>query len=63
MLNTNVIFVGSFQYGKENDEKEDVKEECIEKMFSTTMPSGRGRKQKDIICPQCKNKIVTWSTR
>ena len=28
------------------DEKEDVKEECIEKMFSTNMPSGRGRKQK-----------------
>lgn len=26
------------------DEKEDVKEECIEKMFSTNMPSGRGRK-------------------
>ena len=45
------------------DEKEDVKEECIEKMFSTNMPSGRGRKQKYIICPQCKNKIVTWSTR
>ena len=50
---------------QENEQKikEDVKEECIEKMFSTNMPSGRGRKQKYIICPQCKNKIVTWSTR
>ena len=42
------------------DENEDVKEECIEKAFATNMPSGYGRKQKYIICPQCKNKIVTW---
>lgn len=41
----------------------DEKEECIEKMFSTNMLSGCGRRQKYIICPQCKNKIVTWSTR
>ena len=45
------------------DEKEDMKEECIEKAFVTNMPSGCGRKQEYIICPQCKNKIVTWSTR
>lgn len=45
------------------DESEDVKDENIEKRFATNMPSGRGRKQKYIICPQCKNKIVTWSTR
>ena len=41
------------------DEKEDVKDECIEKAFTTNY----GRKQEYIICPQCKNKIVTWSTR
>ena len=45
------------------DECEDVKEEGIEKVFTTNMPSGHGRKQKYIICPQCKNKIVTWATR
>lgn len=45
------------------DENEDVKEECIEKAFATNMPSGYGRKQKYIICPQCHNKIITWSTR
>ena len=45
------------------DEKEDVKEECIEKKFSTNMPSGYGYKQKYIICPQCKNKIILSSTR
>ena len=45
------------------DENEDVKEECIEKAFATNMPSGYGRNQKYIICPQCKNKIVMWSTR
>ena len=45
------------------DEKEDVKEECIEKKFSTNMPSGYGCKQKYIICPQCKNKIILSSTR
>lgn len=45
------------------DESEDVKEENIEKHFVTNMPSGYGRKHKYIICPQCHNKIITWSTR
>lgn len=45
------------------DESEDVKEEYTEKHFATNMPSGFGYKQTYIICPQCKNKIVTWSTR
>ncbi len=45
------------------DEAEDVKEENIEKYFPTNMPSGFGHKQKYIICPQCKNKIILSSTR
>lgn len=45
------------------DEAEDVKEDSVEKHFVTNMPSGFGYKQKYIVCPQCKNKIVTWSTR
>lgn len=45
------------------DEKEDVKEENIEKHFATNMPSGFGYKRKYIICPQCKNKIILSSTR
>lgn len=42
------------------DEKEDVKEENIEKHFATNMPSGFGYKQN---CPQCKNKIILSSIR
>lgn len=45
------------------DEAEDVKEDSVEKHFATNIPSGFGYKQKYIVCPQCKNKIVTWSTR
>ena len=45
------------------DESEDVKEESIEKHFVTNIPSGFGYKQKYIICPQCKNKIILSSTR
>lgn len=45
------------------DEKEDVKEENIEKHFVTNMPSGFGYKQKYIVCPQCKQKIILNSTR
>lgn len=45
------------------DEKEDIKEENIEKHFATNMPSGFGHKQKYIVCPQCKNKIILSSIR
>lgn len=45
------------------DEKEDVKEENIEKHFATNMPSGFGYKQKYIVCLQCKNKIILSSIR
>ena len=45
------------------DETEDVKEENTEKKFATNMPSGFGYRQKYIVCPQCKNKIVLSSTR
>ena len=45
------------------DESKDVKEENIEKHFVTNMPSGFGYKQKYIVCPQCKNKIILSSIR
>ena len=40
------------------DENEDVKEENIKKRCSTIIPSEFRYKQKYIICPQCKNKII-----
>lgn len=45
------------------DETEDVKEENTEKKFATNMPCGFGYRQKYIVCPQCKNKIVLSSSR
>lgn len=45
------------------DEKEDVKEENIEKHFATNMPSGFGYEQKYIVYPQRKNKIILSSIR
>lgn len=42
-------------------DESDVRDECVE--IPTNWPSGAGYKQKYIICPQCKNKIVLWSTR
>lgn len=44
-------------------EIKDVKEENMEKHFATNMPSGFGYKQKYIVCPQCKNKIILSSIR
>jgi hypothetical protein len=43
------------------DENEDV-ETKYEKDIASTMETYR-KPVKYIICPQCKNKIVTWSTR